>query len=142
MKNNAKQNLVILLKERGFRVTPGALSVLEVLSKERKPLTAQEVEEMVGNGKLNRATVYRILEKMKERGVVRHVDFLHGHAHYEMNDGDHHHLVCTSCEVVEELAGCLLEDVSKKVLRQSRKFFGITGHSLEFFGICKKCKNK
>ncbi len=139
--SHKNEELAALLKTAGFRVTHGALAVLEVLSGSSRPLTVQDIEKKLGKN-LNTATVYRMLERLKKAGIIRHVDFLHGHAHYEMNDKDHHHLVCSICTTVEELEGCMIEDLERKVAKSSKTFLSVTGHSLEFFGVCKKCATR
>lgn len=130
-----------LVRQAGFKATPAILAIMSVLQHAKKPLTAQEIAEKLTQ-KRDKVTVYRILEKLKEKGIVRHVDFQHGHAHYELNNDDHHHIICTVCGKIEELGACSLKNMMQHVIKESILFTKLTGHSMEFFGICKICTRK
>lgn len=83
------------LHAAGSRATPGRLSVLKLLEKERAPLTAGEIEKRVKD--LNQVTIYRILETLTKAGLVR-MGFSGRVAHYEYaGKPHHHHLVCADC---------------------------------------------
>lgn len=135
------QEITSLIRQAGFKATPAILAIVSVLQHAKKPLTVQEIVEKLTQ-KRDKVTVYRILEKLKEKGIVRHVDFQHGHAHYELNDDDHHHIICTVCGKVEELKECSLENMMQNVIKESTLFAKVIGHSMEFFGICKACIKK
>lgn len=139
---NRIDQVTTIIRVAGLRATKGVISVMLLLKDEQAPLTASQICSRIPGKGINEVTVYRILEKLQEREIVRQIDFQHGHAHYELNDNDHHHLACTSCERVEELSGCSAQTVSKKLAKLSLSFSKITGHSLEFFGICTSCARK
>lgn len=85
-------------------------------------------------------TVYRMTESFIEKGLVRQIDLRRGHPLYEISDPhDHHHVVCTKCERVEDFDICNYETMSKKALKQVPSFAAINSHSFELFGLCKKC---
>ncbi len=71
--------------------------------------------------------------------IVSRVDFREGFERFEFQDHHHHHMVCIDCGVVEEFETCEAEDISKKVLRSSKKFKSINDHALELFGLCNVC---
>ncbi len=135
------QEITSFVRKAGFKATPAILSIISLLQQAKKPLTAQEVIEKL-KPKRDKVTIYRILEKLKEKGIIRHVDFQHGHAHYELNNDDHHHIICTVCGKVEELETCSLQDVMKHVVKKSAVFKRLTSHSMEFFGVCRVCDRK
>ena len=129
-----------LLREAGLKATPGRVALLQFLQSEKKPLTVKEIARGV-EAKLDQVTVYRALEALAEKGVLRKVDMRHPHAHYEMVIGraHHHHLICTKCERVEDVAHCETGDLEYRVLRSAKEFVSIESHALEFYGLCKKC---
>ncbi|MBI4599505.1 transcriptional repressor [Candidatus Uhrbacteria bacterium] len=135
------QNIVLLVRKAGFKATPAILAILTILQRAKKPLTVQEVAEKL-NPKRDKVTIYRILEKLKEKRIIRHVDFQHGHAHYELNSDDHHHIICTACGKIEELEECSLKNMMQQVIKKSALFMRLTSHSMEFFGVCKTCDKK
>ena len=135
------QPITSLVRVAGLRATPAILAIVTVLQKTKRPLTTQEIVGAL-KPKRDTVTVYRILEKLKEKGIVRHVDFQHGHAHYELNSDDHHHIICTVCRKVEDLADCRMDAFAKEVIKKSKQFAALTDHSLEFFGVCKTCARR
>lgn len=134
-----KDSFRTALRAAGFRGTPGRLAILRVLKNAKEPLTIREVKKALPV-RIDQVTVYRILHALTGGGLIRRVDLQHRHAHYELADAaDHHHLICTSCGAIEDFSGCDFEDIARDALRTSKKFTEITQHSLELFGVCKKC---
>jgi Fur family ferric uptake transcriptional regulator len=128
-----------ILKEKGFKATPGRLQLLEALAHVEKPLTVMEIKKRL-HSRLNEVTLYRALEAFEHMGMVRRVDLNHDHAHYELALGrlHHDHVVCAECGTVEDIEGCALTSLQKSALKQSG-FTNIYSHNLEFFGLCKQC---
>ena len=132
-----------VLREHGYKATPARLLLLDVLKKADHPLTTQEILRKLG-GKVDQATVYRSLETLLALSVLNQVDMQHGHAHYELRSEieHHHHLICKSCGLTEDVPECNIALIEQAVLKGSSKFVGMLDHSLEFFGRCKKCTNQ
>lgn len=96
----------------------------------------REVEPRIG-----RATVYRSVEWLVERGLLDRIEFADGSHHYRVcGDGHHHHLTCTGCHQVVEIDICLPEDQLNAI--GSEKNFSIEGHSLSLFGRCASCRHR
>ncbi len=132
-----------LLRESGHKATPGRLSLLQVLHAADTPLNIPEILKRLKGG-INQATVYRALESLSDVGMVRRVDMQHAHAHYELAVGNkhHHHLICKYCGKIEDVEHCDVNAIEATVLKKSTSFATIQSHSLEFFGLCKKCALK
>ncbi|MDE1976133.1 MAG: transcriptional repressor [Elusimicrobia bacterium] len=125
-----------MLRRSGGRATPGRLRLMRALWKEPAPVTAARLQKSLGRT-LNLATLYRALDALAGVGVVRRVDFRHGHAHYELAAparAHHHHLACTGCGAVEDVS-CTL----RPRLKRASAFSAITDHAMEYFGLCKAC---
>lgn len=133
-----------ILREQGLKCTPARVAVLVALSGVKKPLTVEEIGQKVKRQKIDTVTLYRTVQRLTNAGLVRRIDFRHGHAHYELNDAkrDHHHIICTKCHAVEDFAGCDFSDLTRRALSQTKNFRMILEHSLELFGLCKKCEKK
>ncbi len=135
-------NFRLELRKAGYKATPSRLAVISLLRASKKPLSPQAVIEQMGTD-MDQATVYRILKTLKKIGMIRQVDFRHNHPHYELADQrDHHHLICLSCGLSEEIIGCEADSMKQSVLRQAKKFSAIQEHALEFYGLCKDCARK
>lgn len=128
-----------VLHKGGYKATPGRVLLLKTLFDEAQPVTVSYLEKKLKKA-LDKVTLYRALESMVTSGVVREVDFRHGHAHYELQAlrPHHHHVVCTNCNLVEDVA-CNTEPFVKKVEKSAKKFSAIDDHSMEFFGVCDSC---
>ena len=102
MATYSKEDLTIMLKEAELRVTDHRLAVLSYLSKVRQPVTVYEIIEVLRKKEnIDQATVYRNLASLHEAGLLRRLDFNHGHAHYELETGRaSHQLVCHTCETI------------------------------------------
>ncbi len=141
MKNHTKP-WSAQLRSQGLKSTPARIAILDVLSRVQTPLTVEQIGEKLKKFCLDTVTLYRAAKQLTEAGLLRHVDFRHGHAHYELKDQvhDHHHIICTKCHTVEDFTGCDFSDLVKRARSQTKKFRIIHEHSLELFGICKKCE--
>ncbi len=141
MASYTKEELQTMLQEVGLRVTDHRVTVLSVVSKVKQPVTVYELVELLRKkDTIDQATVYRNLASLHEAGLLRRLDFNHGHAHYELETGRaSHQLVCHTCETIEKIEGISIDDAVKKMLKKSKKFKNATTHSIEIYGLCKKC---
>lgn len=141
MATYSKEELTTLLRESGLRVTDHRLLVLETVAKVKQPATVHELlSDIRKKHEVDQATVYRNLSTLHEVGLLRRLDFNHGHAHYELETGRaSHQLVCGGCETIEKIEGISIDDAVKKMLKKSKKFKQTTTHSIEIYGLCKSC---
>lgn len=130
-----------MIKEAGLRVTDHRISVLETVAKVKQPITVYElVDELRKKHDIDQATVYRNLSSLHEAGLLRRLDFNHGHAHYELETGRPlYAVVCSNCETIEKIEGISIDDTVKKMLRKAKKFKSTRTHSMEMYGLCNKC---
>jgi len=128
------------LKNIRLKATPGRLELLDAFNHALRPLSAKEVGEKLKGRKVDLATIYRNLEALARKGVLKKIDFQDGQARFELAaQKHHHHIICRSCAKVEKVFDCGLEKISKRIIK-SGSFAEVHGHSLEFFGLCKACR--
>lgn len=141
MASYSKEELTVMVQEAGLRVTEHRLAVLAYLAKVRNPVTVYGlVDALRKKDNIDQATVYRNLSSLHEAGLLRRLDFNHGHAHYELETGRaSHQLVCSNCETIEKIDGISIDDIVKKMVKKSKKFKQTTTHSMEIYGLCKTC---
>jgi Fe2+ or Zn2+ uptake regulation protein len=137
--SDALQQLKQSLMHANLKVTPARLAVLEVLLSASKPLSPESIANQIKD--VDKATVYRNLQTLKDAGILRQVNLEHDHTHYELANDDHHHLVCRKCGKVEDFSGCFSEEIIKQALKQSNHFSSVQDHSIELFGICDSCSS-
>ena len=127
------------LKTLGLKETPARLAIISVFEGNHTPLSAEDVWRKMKTKKVNLATIYRNIISLEKGGVLTRIDLRKPSNYYELKDSlHHHHITCSSCGVFEDISFCDEELVSK-ALKGSSRFSKISDHSLEFFGICKKC---
>ncbi|MBM3206121.1 MAG: transcriptional repressor [Candidatus Staskawiczbacteria bacterium] len=142
MKSDQENQLYSLLRKAGMKATPGHLTILSFIQKSKKPISSQDIINGIDRH-LDPATVYRCVTKLKENGIIRQIDLRQNNAHYEFFDmAHHHHIICTGCGRIEDIEDCNLETVHQQILGQTKGFTQIKHHSLEFYGLCKKCNSK
>ena len=130
-----------LLRAKNLKATKSRLSVLGILGKQKRPLDIEMIRNKLGDTCPNNVTLYRMMEDLSGAGIVRQIDLRQGRAFFElMPQDDHHHIVCVSCEKVEDIHGCILGGEIDKTLHKSKNFDTLVDHVFEIFAICKDCK--
>ena len=130
------------LRQIRQRFTTNRRSVVAILASGR-PMTLPEI---LGAGRhLAQSSVYRTLAILEEAQVVRRLPTSGGHARYELVEDlteHHHHLVCSSCGVVEDLpAPPHLERTVRTSVADvlAAKGFTPRTHRLDVVGLCARC---
>ena len=129
------------LRANGQRITEPRRAILNLLTHEHGPFTAEELHGRLENGGCDLVTVYRVIAAFEELNLVRRCDFGDGAYRYEFNTGDghHHHIICRKCNSVEVLDRCVVESLER--LARKKGYANVT-HTLEIFGTCVKCQGK
>ncbi len=130
------------LRKFGYRITPQRLAVLKTLEEADGHLSPLDIynrahSRMPGLGLV---TVYRSLRVLAAAGLACEIEFGDGGRHYarRVPSGHHHHLICTGCEGVVDFGDCALPALELRLAENTG--FSITGHRLEFFGLCRHCQ--
>ena len=131
-----------ILRKHGYRLTPQRHAVLKVIAASTDHLTPEAIHEkaVLKNPDIGLVTVYRTLDLLGRLGLVCRVHTAGGCRSYMMRrpTEHHHHLVCSGCGLVVDFTDCALDDLEKRLSRETR--FDINGHLLEFFGLCPDCR--
>ncbi|MEK7460007.1 MAG: transcriptional repressor [Patescibacteria group bacterium] len=140
MKTSPRIDFKDALRGANSKVTPGRIAILNVLKKSTSPVSVQQISEKLPV-KLNQTTIYRAIEALSLSGIIRKIDLGETGSRYELSMGTthHHHIICKKCGKIEDIKNCDSDELEKLVLKKSVSFSSIQDHSLEFFGVCKKC---
>ncbi len=134
------EDLSNILREKGYRITPGRLRLLQILKDAGKPLSIRDILKRAGRDLLDQVTLYRALESLSKQGIVTRVDLRQGGVQYEYaGKKHHHHVICTDCGTMEDFSDAFCESVVKKVTTKSSSFKTVSSHSMELFGLCARC---
>ena len=117
-------------------------TIYKIVANASHPITPTEIQnECI---QFDRATIYRILNTLKQDHLIRIVEVGDGQVRYESSDDHHHHLICTKCKSTQRIDLSPADEKRLKKLQtnfQSKFNFTSLDHSLEFFGLCSHCKN-
>ena len=127
------------------RQTRNQKLILEVLEHRSQPLSAQEIflELRNANHTVGLATVYRVLDALRNEGKLQAVNLGDQQTYYQVlpsNGHNRHHLICTECRRVVPLPDCPVEDLEAQLSSQYQ--FAIEYHVLDFYGICAECRGE
>jgi Fe2+ or Zn2+ uptake regulation protein len=139
-----RASVVALLRPANQRLTPNREALLEVLhGAGNRPLTIPEI--VAARPSLALSTVYRNLAVLEAAGVVHRVVTRGDFAYYELVEDlteHHHHMVCMSCGLVEDVpASPTIERSVDAAVRQiaRRTGFRTERHRLDLVGLCRQC---
>ena len=131
------------LLEKGHRLTPQRMLVIEALHNADRHISAEEIYEQlhVRYPYANISTVYRTLELLKKLDLVTETDFGEGYVRYHVAEkGHHHHLVCRSCGKVIDLKEFVLHPLKVTLLWEYG--FDADLRHLAISGECSRCRKK
>lgn len=131
------------LKEACFKITPRRKAVIELFLEEGRYLGPYEVRDGLKERfiKLGLPSVYRILEELKEAGVLVKIEHKNRQLYYSLCKKDcldHHHFICRKCNKVEEVEFCNFHEVSRFI--QNKLHGRVEQHVLQIEGLCSTCK--
>ena len=124
------------------RMTKQRQAVIEELARvnDRFRSAQQIFEDLQKSGeRVGLATVYRNLQSLADANYVSVMRSEEGESLYQscLTKGHHHHLVCRSCGVTEEINADQVEAWVNHVA-QTHSFTQIE-HNVELFGLCPTC---
>lgn len=128
-------------RDLGLRRTKALEELIATLVETNRPMTLAELATSKRLTDLcDKATVYRLLQRLTENGILRRLG-LHERAAYFtlLQPGKHSdYLICTGCGKIEAVkAPCPVHDLEDEI-REKSGYQGLY-HELEFFGTCPKC---
>ena len=139
---NQSSAIIQSLQNKGIRTTKARTFIIETLSDTDKLLSAGDIQTLLQRRHLpvNKTTVYRELEFLKDQKIVEEIDLGEGKKRYELATTDHHHhIICVRCDQIEHISleNDLIEEEKHITQRTNYK---ILHHTLEFFGVCTDCQ--
>ncbi len=130
-----------MIREAGLRATPARIATFQRLRETGSPMTHAEVAESLESSGIDRATVFRNLHDMVERGLLRRTELgdhvwrfevIDSQAH---RDSSHPHFLCIDCGAVRCLDQVTLTAGSQ---RASERVGEVTEILLR--GYCNDCR--
>ena len=113
-------------------------TMLRVLGEARRPLSAEEIHTLAGDGMLDLVTVYRSLGALEEAGIVQRHPLERGRSLYALigSSHHHHHVICRRCGRIDRLPGC---DTARLEAAARACGYAELTHIMEIYGVCPAC---
>jgi Fur family transcriptional regulator, ferric uptake regulator len=126
----------------GQRYTPNRRALVDAL-RTRGPVSIGDL--LVGRRAIPQSSAYRNLAVLEQAGVIRRVITDDDFARFELDEGlteHHHHLVCSNCGRIEDVA--IPANVERSIGRTFDRLakgagFASVGHRLDLIGRCRSC---
>jgi Fur family ferric uptake transcriptional regulator len=125
-----------------IRMTPQREVILQEIEKADSHPTADEIYGRVRKRlpRISLGTVYRNLELLSQRGMIRKVEVSGGQKRFDRKTENHYHARCLGCGRVDDLPMKPQTSMDRAIERLTD--YDIVGHQLEFVGLCLDCRKK
>lgn len=138
-------DLTQLLSERGLKITPQRVAVLEALYELKNHPSAEEVRQKLHSRYPSIAigTIYNILDTFCEHGIIKKVKTDSDFVRYDMDMQKHHHIYCENCNHIENYHDPELDELLKKYFESKTiPNFHIQEFNLQIVGYYDENQNK
>src|SRR5579862_5266474 len=129
-----------ICERAGLAVTHQRHVIYEILKTMHGHPSPEEVYARVKRRipSISLATVYKNLHLFIESGIFHEVSLHHGSLRVETNGRPHHHLVCTGCKSITDIAA---EDLGIPApARKLRGGFLVQRYAVDVLGLCPDCQ--
>lgn len=136
------ERIIDRYKGKGFKLTPQRLAILQYLEGNTSHPTAEDIYRNIKKvyPTVSFATVYNTLEALRERGELLEITIDPQRKHFDPNPNPHHHIICSVCRKI----GDVFTDYTKVLIlpEEITGEFDVTGNHIDFYGVCKDCRDK
>ena len=110
------------ISEKGLKVTPQRMRVLEAIYKLDNHPTAEKIIEYIRKTDPNvgSGTVYKVLETLVEKKLLHKVKTEKDAMRYDGTLEKHHHLYCVECDYIEDFANEKLDALLKDFFKENK----------------------
>ena len=114
-----------LIEEKNLKLTSARRELLEVLKKEAKPVSFEDIKDKIH---MDKATFYRNASKFESESILNSFESNDKKRYYELLGTHHAHFICNHCSSIE-----CIKNIAP---------IAIEGYVIEdmiFKGVCKEC---
>ena len=128
------------LKEKGIRLTPQRMAILEFLRETKRHPRADEIHEHIKKRfpGVSLATVYNNLNVLKDKGLVLELSYGDLASRFDGMTANHYHITCEKCGKVVDFFYPPITEIEKEASESAN--FSIRGHRVELYGVCGECR--
>jgi len=137
-----KESIIAKMKEKGFKITPQRLAIIQVLIERENlhpgtRLIYEEAKKM--RRSLGLSTTYATLNEFSRYGIIKTLEFDKMENRYETNREEHINLVCEKCKKILDYRVPIAVDQTRVAKKTG---FSITDTRLEYYGYCRECRKE
>ena len=127
-----------ILQDYGVSPTPQRIAVAEAVLHAKAHPSADDIWGIVRRQwpTLSRTTVYNTLKSLRDRDHVLELAIDGGKRRYDPETIRHHHLICTECRKIVDI----YVEFDLSVPEAERDGFDIAGNHVDFYGVCRNCR--
>lgn len=138
------EHLIERLRDQGERITYQRRLVMQALNATQAHMTLQAVTTYLQleypQANITETTVYRILQWLKDVGVVAQTDLGQTGVTYAwLSSPAHHHLVCLQCGCMMQIDDAIFAPLRQQ-LRDQHAFEARIDH-MAIYGVCADCQH-
>lgn len=140
-----KEFLQVKLSEKGLKVTPKRISILEAIIELQNHPTADEIVNYIRNRKLKiaTATVYKALDILVAKKVINKVETDKNIIRYDALLEPHHHLISSESDLIKDYQNDEINKILKEYFKKNKiRGFDIEDIKLQIIGKFNSVKNK
>jgi len=128
-----RMNIREMIAEKGLKVTPQRMAILEAVHDLQNHPTAERIKEHIQRNHPSIAvgTIYKTLEKLEEKGLIEKVKTEKDVMRYDLITQKHHHLYDKNSDRIEDY----FDEELNKILEDYFKKHDIKNFKLEDFKI-------
>lgn len=134
--------LTVILRENGYKVTPQRLAVYEMLAATKEHPSAEMLYSALRPKypSMSFATVYKTVEILNKLKLIQILNTGEDSFRYDADISPHHHVQCTCCGKVEDLYNIDISGIVQKAEAESG--YEMIAQQFYFYGVCENCKKK
>jgi Fur family peroxide stress response transcriptional regulator len=112
----------IKLIEKGLKVTPQRISILEAIIKLNNHPTAENIIDYIRNNhpNISTATVYKVLDALVANELIKRVKTERDVMRYDAIMEAHHHLYCSESDRIEDFVDTELNEMIEKYFEKKK----------------------
>jgi len=136
------ENIRNKFSEKGLKITPQRVVILEAIYKLNNHPTADNIIEYIRESHPNIATgtVYKVLDTLVENGLIKKVTTDKDVMRYDGIIENHHHLYCSECDLIEDYKDEELDELLHNHFKNKNiEGFKIEDIVLQIRGTFNKC---
>jgi Fur family peroxide stress response transcriptional regulator len=135
---NTKQ-LMDILHEKGYKVTPQRLAICELaLSSKNHPNADQIHQELVKKyPTISLATVYQTLHLLRDIGLLQELGFNDKSSRFDPNMTPHINIICIKCGEIYDFEAKIVRELLSRIGKELK--FKPVGQRFDIYRYCDKC---